>query len=473
MLPRRLGFSASFSIVVGSVIGSGIFMKPAVMAEQVGSPGWLIAVWVIAGIVSFIGGMINAEVGTLLPETGGQYVFFQRMYGNFFAFLYGWAAFIVINTAAIASIAFVFAQYTEYFMALPRFSPQVEQSVRIYLPGIGTIFPLANAGVKLLAILIMALLTGINYVSVKAGGWVQVGFTYLKIGSLLLLAGMIFFSGNGDIGHWLESPDHLEKTGWSLVMGIIAAMSGALASFDGWNNLGFVAGEIKDPKRNIPRGLFWGIAVCMLLYVLTNLAFLYALPIDKMSRSSLVAADAIRTTVGYAGGGLIALLVMISTFGAVNGNLFPCARIQFAMAEEGNFFRRFGKVHPKFQTPGNSLWIQWVWSCLFVVTGSFDMLTDLFVFITWLFYGFGAAGLFILRRKMKEAERPYKMNGYPWLPLVFILFSAFYFFLTLYNDIANYLNGKTLFINSVFGLVLTAMGIPVYYYLRMRKQNNT
>lgn len=469
MLPRRLGFSAAFSIVVGAVIGSGIFMKPAIMAQQVGSPVWLIAVWVIAGIVSFIGGMINAEVGAMLPETGGQYVFFQRMYGDFFAFLYGWAAFIVINTAAIAAIAFVFAQYAEYFVQLPRFAPDIEKSVVLHLPGLGQLYPLENAGVKGLAILILSLLTLVNYVSVKAGGWVQVASTFLKIGSLILLAGMLFFSGKGDVSNWIHSDPALQKTGWALVMGIIAAMSGALASYDGWNNLGFMAGEIKDPQRNIPRGLFWGIAVCLILYVLTNLAYLYALPLGVMSQSTLVAADAIRTTVGWTGGGLIALLVMISTFGAVNGNLFPCARIQFAMAEEGNFFKRIGKVHPRFQTPGNSLWLQWGWTCLFVITGSFDMLTDLFVFITWLFYGFAAYGLFILRRKMKNAERPYKMWGYPVLPVIFILFAGFYFFLTLYGDIQNYRLGKTPFINSVYGLLLTALGIPLYYLLKRNK----
>ncbi|MDX1955869.1 MAG: amino acid permease [Chitinophagaceae bacterium] len=472
MLPRRLGLYASFSIVVGAVIGSGIFMKPAVMAQQVGSPVWLIAVWVIAGLVSFIGGMINAEIGTILPETGGQYVFFKKMYGDFFAFIYGWAAFIVINTAAIAAIAFVFAQYTEYFIGLPRFSPAVEKSFVLHLPGLGNLFPLENAGVKALAIGILVLLTLINYVSVKAGSWVQVGSTFLKIGSLILLCILVFASGNGDIGNWTRPDPGMQKSGWALVMGIIAAMSGALASFDGWNNLGFMAGEIKDPRKNIPRGLFLGIGICMVLYVLTNLAYLYALPLDTMSKSSLVAADAIRTTVGLTGGGLIALLVMISTFGAVNGNLFPCARIQFAMAEEGNFFTRIGKVHPRFQTPGNALILQFVWTSLFVITGSFDMLTDLFVFITWLFYGFGAFGLFILRKKMKEVERPYKVWGYPILPAIFILFAAFYFFLTLYNDIQNYLQGKTAFIQSVYGLILTFIGVPIYFYLHRRKRKN-
>ncbi len=470
MLPRRLGLYASFSIVAGSVIGSGIFMKPAIMAQQVGSPVWLIVVWVIAGLVSFIGGMINAEIGTILPETGGQYIFFQKMYGDFFAFLYGWAAFIVINTAAIAAIAFVFAQYTEFFLALPRFPRELEEGISFHLPGIGTLYPLANAGVKALALLILLLLTIVNYISVKAGGWVQVASTFLKIGSLIILCAMIFVSGNGDWGNWVTQDPALHKSGWSLVMGIIAAMSGALAAYDGWNNLGFVAGEIKDPKKNIPRGLFLGIAVCLLLYVLTNLAYLYALPLGVMSQSQLVAADAIRTTVGITGGGLIALLVMISTFGAVNGNLFPCARIQFAMAEERNFFPVFGKVHPKFKTPGSSLWIQLAWTSLFVITGSFDMLTDLFVFITWLFYGFGAYGLFILRRKMKDADRPYKVWGYPFLPIIFILFAAFYFFLTLYNDISNYLHGKSAFVNSVYGLALTALGIPFYYFIRKRNQ---
>ena len=468
-LQRQLGLWASISIVVGSIIGSGIFIKPATMAGQVGSPMILLLVWVVAGIVSLFGGMINAEVGTLLPKTGGQYVYFRHMYGDFFAFLYGWAAFFVINTAAIAAIAFVFAQYAEFFVHLPRFPESTEKSVSFMFPFIGSIFPLENIGVKALAVLLIIIFTWINYYSVKAGGAVQVFFSVLKVAALILLVLVIFLSGEGSYQNFFRSSVDSDNSKWGIVSGFIAATSGALMAYDGWNNLGFVAGEIKDPHKNIPRGLIIGVAICLLMYVLTTQAYLYVLPIDTMKKSSLVASDALGVAVGVVGGGLIALLVMISTSGATNGNILPCARVIFAMAEEKKFFSWVGKVHPRFHTPGNALWLQGMWSCLFVLSGSFDMLTDMFIFVTWMFYGFAAYGIFILRKKMPDADRPYKVWGYPVVPIVFILFTAFYFVVTLYTDINNYISGKTVFINSVFGLLLTAMGVPVYWYFRIRR----
>src|SRR5215204_2797979 len=470
-LQRQLGLWASISIVVGSIIGSGIFMKPATMAGQVGSPLILLMVWVIAGVVSLFGGMINAEVGTLLPKTGGQYVFFRHMYGDFFAFLYGWASLSVINTASVASISFVFAQYAGYFLDLPRFSPELEKSVSLAIPFIGKIFPLDNIGVKSLAALLIVIFTWINYYSVKAGGAVQVFFSVLKLGALIMVVLLIFFSGKGSFQNFFTVSSDRDESFWGMVSGFIAACSGALMAYDGWNNLGFVAGEIKNPGKNIPRGLIIGLGTCLLMYVLITQAYLYVLPIDEMKKSSLVASDALRVVMGVGGGGLVALLVMISTAGATNGNILPCARITFAMAEQNKFFPWAGKVHPRFRTPGNALLLQGIWACLFVLSGSFDMLTDMFVFVSWLFYGFGAYGIFLLRKKMPEAERPYKVWGYPVVPIIFILFAAFYFVVTLYTDITNYIAGKTVFINSVFGLLVTIMGIPLYWYFN-RKNNS-
>jgi len=469
-LERKLGLWASVSIVAGAIIGSGIFMKPAVMAGQLGSPLLLLGIWVIAGIVSLIGGMINAEIGAMLPKTGGQYVFFQKMYGDFFAFLYGWASFIVINTAAIAAISFVFAQYTEFFSVLPRFSPAIEKSFSLVIPGIGTMYPLEQIGVKGLAMFAVLMFTLINYRSVKSGGNILVFFTVAKVLSLVALVFMIFLAGNGDTGHFVQAPAEMQKTGWMAVMGLIAALSGALGSYDGWNNIVFVAGEIKNPAKNIPRGLFLGLLICVIIYIATNLAYLYALPLDKMRDSELVAAEALRVTVGASGAGFVSLLVILSTLGCINANVLPCARIQFAMSEDRLFFKNFGKVHPVYHTPGNALWMQAAVSCLFIFTGSFDMLFDLFVFVTWLFYGFAAAGLFVLRKKMPDAERSYKVWGYPWLPVIFILFAAFYFFLTIYNDVTNYLEGKTGFINSLYGLLLVMTGVPFYLYFRKKRQ---
>lgn len=469
-LTRKLGLWTTVSLVAGSIIGSSIFMKPAVMAGQLGSPLLLVGVWIVGGLISLIGASANAEIGAMLPVTGGQYVFFQKMYGNFFAYLYGWAAFAVINTASVAAISFIFSQYTEYFIHLPRFSAAIERSWQINLPFIGQLYPLENAGVKTLTILLVLVLTWVNCRSVKAGGKVQLVSSVAKVLALLLMVAMIFFSGKGDAHHFTQPSSTIHLSGTALIAGIIAAMSGAFAAYDGWNNISFVAGEIKEPGKNIPKGLIIGLSICILLYVLTNQAYLYILPVDEMSKSSLVATDALQPVTGSIGAGLIALLVMISTFGCTNGNILACPRVTFEMAKQGYFFSAASKVHPKNQTPANAIWLHTVLVCLFVLTGSFDMLTDLFVFVTWIFYGFGAFGIFMLRKKMPDAERPYKAWGYPVLPLLFVCFTAFYIVMTLYTDVTNYLEGKTHFINSVFGLVLTLIGAPLYFYFRKKNK---
>lgn len=467
-LERKLGTWACVSIVVGGVIGSGIFMKPATMAGQVGSPLILLAVWLGAGLISLFGGMINAEVGSVLPQTGGQYVYFRYMYGDFIAFLVGWASFIVINTASVASIAFIFAQYAEYFIQLPRLDAALEKSWMLHIPFLGSFFPLENLGVKALAIIAIMSITGMNYYSLKSSGGFQVFFTVLKVLVLLALVGFIFMSGKGNPHHFVEPSRVIHLSGWALAGGIIAATSGALAAYDGWNNLGMVAGEIRDPQRNITRGLLLGISICIVMYVLTNQAYLYMMGIDDMRQSGLVASEALKR-VSAGGGAFIALVVMISTFGALNGNILPVARITYAMGNGNHFFKWAGRVHPKYRTPGNALLLHAVWCSLFVLTGTFDMLTDLFVFVTWIFYGFAGFGIFILRKKMPEVPRAYKVWGYPLVPVVFIAFSLFYFFMTLYHDISSYQEGKTPVANSLLGLVLLLIGVPVYLYLQRKK----
>ncbi len=465
-LERKLGLWASVSIVVGTIIGSSIFMKPASMAALLGSPVMLLVVWIVAGLISLFGGMINAEIGCLLPETGGQYVYFRHMYGDFFAYLYGWASFIVINSAAIAGIAFVFAGYTEYFFHLPRFPPDIERAIPFVIPGIGKFYLLEHIGVKGLAIGLIIAFSWLNARSVKSSAFVQVFLSVLKVAALIILVAAIFFSGKGQWSNLKTVSVGFDPSFWPVFTSFIAATTGALAAYDGWNNLGFVAGEIKDPQKNIPRGLIIGIGLCIILYVLTTEAFLYMLPVDTMKNSALVASDALYMVLGVAGGGFAALLVIVATAGSTNANIMPCARIIFAMGEERNFFAFTGKVNEKRHTPANALLVQGVWSSLLVLLGSFDMLMDMFVFITWIFYGFAAYGIFILRKRMPHAHRPYRMKGYPFLPVIFILFSVLYVVITVYNDTSSFLSGKSTIINSVFGLFLTAIGIPLYWYFK-------
>ena len=467
-LERKLGLWACVSIVIGTIIGSSIFMKPATMAGQLGSPLLLLLVWIVAGIVSLFGGMINAEIGCMIPESGGQYAYFRRMYGDFFAYLFGWACFIVINTASISGIAFVFADYLQYFIKLPRFSPSVEHSIPFVIPFIGKFYLLENIGVKAVAMLIILILTWINITSLKAAGAVQVFFSVLKVGALIFLIIAIFFSGKGHLINLTQDSPAFDYSLWKVIPAFVAATTGALAAYDGWNNLGFISGEIKNPQKNIPRGLIMGLITCIIIYALTNEAYLYMLPVDTMKSSALVASDALYKAIGVAGGGFVALMVMISTAGATNGNILPCSRIMYAMSKEQHFFASAGRVSPTYHTPVNSLLLQCLWAVLLVFIGSFDMLMDMFVFVSWVFYGFAAYGIFILRKKMRDEHRPYKLKGYPYLPIIFIFFATLYVGITLYNDISAYIAGKSPIINSVFGLILTAIGIPLYWYFKRK-----
>ena len=465
-LSRTFGLWSSVSIVVGGIIGSGIFMKPALMASELGSPLLLIGVWIFAGLLTLFGALTNAEVAAMIPETGGQYVFFQKMYGDFVAFLYGWSAFAVFNTAGVASIAFVLATYAEYFVKLPHFSKEIEQLIYLFIPGIGKIYPLENIGVKSLTILVVGGLTWVNYRSVESGGRLQVIFTALKVAAMGFLILGLLFGGNGTWSRVIESSTTIHHSGWSLVLAIIAATSGAFWGYDGWNNITFVAGEIKDPQKNIPKSLLFGLLITIVIYGLINLAYTFVLPIDQIASSSFVASDAARQVFGLAAGGLIAVLVIVSTFGTTNGNILATARVSFAMAREKRFFRWASTVHPKFKTPGHALVLHAIWTSMLVLSGSFDMLTNMLVFVSWLFYGLSAVGIFILRKKMPLAERPYKVWGYPFVPALFILITFLFLVLTLTNDISNYVSGISPLINSLFGLLLTALGIPLYFYFK-------
>ncbi len=471
-LQKTIGLWSATTIVIGSVIGSSIFMKPATMASQLGSPYLLIIVWIVAGIVSLFGAMAFAELGTMFPETGGQYVFLRKAYGDFIAYLYGWGSIAVINTAAIASIAFVCAAYAGNFVHLPRFDYATEHSMVLHIPFIGDILPLENFGVKTLAIGIIIVVTVANYISVKAGNSIQFVSTLLKAIALILLVFGVLFSGKGSAQNFFQNSSSFHLTGWALFAAFMAATTGAFASYDGWNNLAMVAGELKSPEKNITKSLFMGLLACIVIYVLISIAYLYMLPIDEMASSRLVATDAVTKVMGTAGGSIVSILIIIATFGAVCSNLLANARVVFAMSEAKSFFPWAGKIHSKFRTPGNSVLILGFWSCLFVLSGSFDILADMFIFMSWVFYGLVVAGVFILRKKMANAERPYRVKGYPVLPAIFILFTGFYLATTVYNDIDNYAKGKVPFINSFFGMLLTAIGIPLYYYFK-RKNGKT
>ena len=446
-------------------------MRPATMAGQLGSPVLMLSVWVIGGIVSLMGAMIYAELGAMYPATGGPYLYLQEMYGDLPAFLYGWSSLVVINTAALASFAFVCADYAGWFVHLPRFDPGTEHWIKWHIPYLADIYPLENFGTKALGILIMLLLTVVNYFTIRGGTAIQVVATVLKALALILVVGGILFSGKGHVANFVTNAPGFQAQPWLIFTAVMAANSGAFSSYDGWYNINLGAGEVINPQRNISRSLFLGLGTCMMIYALANLAYLYVLPVGTMAHSSVVAADAVNAALGDYGAKLTAALIILSCFGAAQNNLLANSRVTFLMGQTGDFFAWTGRIQPKYGTPGNAVIIMGIWSILFILSGSFDILADMFVFMSWVFYGLTAIGLFIMRRKRPDLPRPYSVGGYPLLPVLFLLFTLFYLFTTIYNDINAYHSGKSPIINSVFGILLTVAGIPFYWYFQRRKRN--
>jgi APA family basic amino acid/polyamine antiporter len=467
-----LGIFSAVMLVAGGVIGSGIFRKPGVMAAQVGSPLLLLAVWLVAGIISILGTLSNAELAAMMPHTGGQYVFLQRAYGSFVAYLYGWALFAVIQSGSIAALAYVFAEYTTRLMPLPEAAPSLA-AWAIHLPLLGDIAPFRDLGVKTLAAAVILLLTTVNYLGVRLGGFVQNIFSIAKMGAMLALAIVVIITPEvGRFANLTQPSATIHPTGMAWWIAIAGALQGAFWAYDGWHKITFIGGELKAPQRDLPRSLILGILLVTVLYLLMSAVYSYVLPIDEMARSKLVAADvAERCLAG--GGKWIAVAVMLSTFGAANAVILTSARVYYSMGEGRMFPAIFGAAHPRFHTPAASLAAQALWSILLLCSGTFDTLTDTLIFVSWFFYVANASAVIVLRRREPDAPRPFKVPGYPFVPVAFILFGVVYLVLTLCNDVTAYRAAKALgqpaLLNSVLGLSLVFLGTPVYLYYQRRK----
>ena len=473
LLPS-LGLFSTIMLVVGGVIGSGIFRKPGVMASQLGSPEVLLLVWVLAGVITMFGALTNAEIASMIPETGGQFVYFERMYGPFFAFLYGWAVFAVMQSASISAVAYVFAEYSTQFVPLPEFGPALA-NWSFHLPFIGDVTPLREIGTKGVAAALIALLTIVNFLGVRLGGVVQNVFTVAKVAAMMLLVlGAFLLPTGGQVTNLTTPSATIHLSGLALFAGIAAALQGAFWAYDGWNKLTYIAGEVKQPQRNIPLGLIWGMLGVTAVYLLINVAYAYVLPVDEMAKSKLVAAD-VAERIFSGGGRWVAVLVMVSTFGTTNAIILATARVYYSMAHANVFPKVMGSLHPRFHTPAGSLWVQGVWSILLLFSVTFDTLTDTLIFVSWIFYAAGAYGVFVLRRREPDAPRPYKVPGYPFVPWVFVLFSLLYLGFTVYNDLVAYraavAAGKPALINSAFGLALVFIGTPIYFFYRARMKS--
>jgi basic amino acid/polyamine antiporter, APA family len=445
-LVKGLGVFGATSVVAGTMIGTAIFVVPGIMLQQVGTPAMVLGVFVAAGILSLFGALAYAELGAALPEAGGEFVYMHRAYGPLFGFLYGWTQFIIAKTASIAAIAAGFVLYLAYFF--PRLQETVWESS---LPWGGRGWELRLTGLQIGATLMVLLLSGLNILGVRRSGAVQTIFTASK---LLVLAVLIVLGLTFGHGSWqgfgpLVSP--VEHRGLLTAFGV--ATVSALWAYDGWNNLSMVAGEVKNPERNVPVALIAGALLVLLVYVLVNLAYFYVLPASQVVGTKTVAADAARRFLGNAGGAFIAVGVMISTFATLNGSILAGSRIPYATARAGLFPAALGSVHPRFHTPVVALVGQAIIAGLFALTGQYQSLYTKVIFSEFLFYALCTAGVFVLRRRQPDLPRPYRTWGYPVVPALFVLLSVCLLVNTFWQQRAD----------SMWGVVLVGSGIPAYW----------
>jgi basic amino acid/polyamine antiporter, APA family len=425
-LRRELSLLDATMINVGSMIGSGIFLVPAVVALYCQSSWLVLAVWTVGGLVSLFGALSVAELGAIYPKAGGQYVYLSELYGPFWGFLYGWTAFTVIMPGSISAVAVGFATYLAYFLQL---SP---------------------IGIKIVAIASILALSFINILGVKLGALVQNLFTFSKMGLLGLL--IVVGLWHGSAANLSAGRALLPNLDFAGALGL--ALIAVLWAYDGWIEITYVGGEVKNPGKNIP----WAVIVSMLivigLYVSVNAAYLLLLPFNSVAHSDLVAADAGRVILGAAGATVAVIGVIIATVGSNNGFVLTGARIYYAMAKEKAFFASLADVHPRFRTPAVSLTAQGIWASLLVLTGTFEELFTYVVFVSWIFYALTAAGVFVSRNRFPELIRPYRTWGYPWTLILFIAFSVYLVANTLIESPRE----------SFIGIVIVLVGVPAYWY---------
>lgn len=445
-LVKGLGLFGAVSVAAGTMIGTAIFVVPGHMLQLVGTPAWVILVWIFAGLLSLFGALGYAELGAAIPEAGGEYVYLHRAYSPGFGFLFGWTTFIIAKPASIGAIATAFVIYFSYFF--PALTGVVWQT-RVPWPGHSWTFQLT--GLQMGAAAMIALLSGINVLGVRRAGNVQVLFTACKLAVLAVMIVLGLALGHGSFAHFVSAAGI--RTPGSLLAAFGVATVLALYAYDGWNNLSMVAGEVKDPQRNIPRALIGGTLLVIAVYVLVNLAYFHVLPPERGVATQKIAADAARLILGKAGGAFVAIGVMISAFATLNGSILTGSRVPYATARDGLFPRALGSLHPRFHTPVVSIVAQGALAGIFALTGTYDALATKVIFSEFLFYALVTAGIFVLRRRQPGLERPYRTWGYPVVPAVFVALSALLLVNTFFEQRSD----------SLWGLVLVGSGIPAYF----------
>jgi basic amino acid/polyamine antiporter, APA family len=455
-LHRGLTLAPTISLVVGAVIGTGVFLKAAIMAQTVGSPSLVLWAWAIAGFLSMAGALTYAELGALLPHAGGEYVFLLEAYGEGPAFLFGWMRFVMGSAGSIASLAVGFATFLAAI--LPINHVWTEHTYRAF----GQTLVWRFGTQQVLAVAVIVLLSALNCGRVVLGGQVQLWLTVLKVaGIAVIVGGILLFSQGGTIAH-LARP--LGVRPWTGFAAFGTAMLAALWAYEGWNQMPMCAGEVQNPSRNVPRGLIIGTALVVVIYCVANFSYFYALPFSEVLTSNSttypdalpVAARAAQVFLARYGATFVSLVFVLSTLGALNGTILSSARVPYAMARDRLFFASFGRVSGATHVPVFSIVLQGIWASLLAVSGTYDQLTDCVVFASWIFYALVTTSVFALRRKMPDVERPYKTLAYPVLPLVFVLVATWLVWNTIH----------TRPLESTVGLGLIAAGLPLYFYFR-------
>jgi basic amino acid/polyamine antiporter, APA family len=474
-LVRGLGLIAAISIIIGNVIGTGVFLKARVMTCNVGSPDWVIIAWIAAGLLSLAGALTYAELSAMKPEAGGEYVFLRDGYGRVWSFLYGWMQIFIAKTGSQAAVAVAFA------IGLNDFYGGTLKSVLLETSILGSKYELTS--LQLIAVLMIAIFTLINCASVVLAGHLATILTFVKIFLILFVGlGAFLFVTGGTFGNFslindggrCEGVAEAVKYGsanYSFAAGFAAAMLGALWGYDGWNNLTLVAGEIKQPQRNIPIALIGGTALIGLLYVGVHFAYYYVLDpttIASVSKDSSVAKEVVArffltdaqtfwTAICVS---IFTIGLMLSSIGTLHTSILTGARVPYAMAKDGVMFEQMGKLSAKNKVPVTALIVQGIWAAVLALSGSFDTLTDYVIFGSWIFYALATSTVFVFRQKYPNAERPYKAFGYPVVPVLFLLVAGWLLVTTMINSPTQ----------SFAGIFLILLGLPIYYYLVNRKQ---
>ncbi len=464
-LIRGLGLVAAVSIIIGNVIGTGVFLKARVMTCNVGSPTWVIIAWVAAGVLSLAGALTYAELSAMKPQAGGEYVFLRDAYGRVWSFLYGWMQIFISKTGSQAAVAVAFAVFLNDFLG-----GKLKQTV-FQTNALGFDYELTS--LQLVAVMMIVIITTINCASVSLGGQIATFLTVVKIALVLLIGVGAFLLADGNFAHFgmlndggtcedVATSVRYGVAGTSFAAGFGAAMLGALWGYDGWNNLTLIGGEVKNPQRNIPLALIGGTIAIILLYVFVNIAYFYVLDptqIASVSKNSSVAQVVAFKFMGAGALVLMATGLMASSIGTLHTSILTGARVPYAMAKDGVMFKSMGTLSAT-HVPVVALIVQGIWACLLALSGSFDTLTDYVIFGSWIFYAFVTASVFVFRSKYPDAERPYKTFGYPIVPILFILVAGWLLINTISSNP----------MRSFIGIFLILIGLPVYYYLT--KENN-